>query len=115
TFAVWGAESGPYLMLPVIGPSNPRDAVGLGIEYFVEPVNWFLREHDAGEWVLVRTGVNAVDQRHQVLDTLDALERNSLDYYAQIRAITRQRRLDEIQNKAGSTMAPQPLGEGESE
>jgi phospholipid-binding lipoprotein MlaA len=113
TFAVWGADAGPYLMLPVIGPSNPRDAAGLGIEYFVEPVNWFLREKDAGEWVLVRTGVNAVDQRHQVLDTLDALERTSLDYYAQIRSISRQRRLDEIRNKASSgSPGPQPLGDG---
>jgi phospholipid-binding lipoprotein MlaA len=113
TFAVWGAGSGPYLMLPILGPSNPRDAAGLGIEYFVEPVNWFLRENGASEWVLVRTGANAVDQRHQLLDTLDALERTSLDYYAQIRSISRQRRLDEIQNRAsGSNSAPQPLGDG---
>lgn len=116
TFAVWGAESGPYLMIPVIGPSNPRDAVGLGIEYFVEPVNWFLHEKNAGEWALVRTGANAIDQRHQVLDTLDALERTSLDYYAQIRSISRQRRLDEIRNKAsGGTTAPQPLGDAGGE
>ena len=112
TFAVWGADSGPYLMLPVVGPSNPRDTAGLAVEYFVEPVNWFLREKGASEWVLVRTGANAVDQRHQVLDTLDALERTSLDYYAQIRSISRQRRLDEIQNKASGGTAPQPLGEG---
>jgi phospholipid-binding lipoprotein MlaA len=113
TLAVWGVDSGPYLMLPILGPSNPRDTAGLAVEYFVEPVNWFLREKDAGQYVLVRAGFDAVDQRQQVLDTLDALERTSLDYYAQIRSISRQRRADEVRNKAPrGGGVPQPLGEG---
>ena len=39
TLAVWGAPEGPYLMLPVFGPSNPRDAVGLAGSFFLDPVN----------------------------------------------------------------------------
>ncbi len=110
TLAVWGIGDGPYLMLPVLGPSNPRDAVGTGIDWLIEPVNWVLRENGAGELVWVRTGFDAVDKRHQVLDTLDSIEKSSLDFYAQIRSISRQRRLDEIRNKdPGGGFAPQPL------
>lgn len=110
TLAVWGIGDGPYLMLPVLGPSNPRDAVGTGIDWLIEPVNWVLRENSAGELVWVRTGMDAVDKRQQVLDTLDSIEKSSLDFYAQIRSISRQRRLDEIRNRESSGgLIPQPL------
>jgi phospholipid-binding lipoprotein MlaA len=39
TLAVWGAGEGPYLMLPVFGPSNPRDAVGKGVEMVADPTD----------------------------------------------------------------------------
>ena len=39
TLAVWGVPSGSYLMLPVFGPSNPHDAVGLVVDFFTDPIN----------------------------------------------------------------------------
>jgi phospholipid-binding lipoprotein MlaA len=43
TMAVWGAEDGPYLVLPLFGPSNPRDALGLLAESFADPLDYYLQ------------------------------------------------------------------------
>jgi phospholipid-binding lipoprotein MlaA len=98
TLAVWGVGEGPYLMLPILGPSNPRDAVGLVGEYFADPVVIWTTNTDR-EWILyTRTGVDAVDRRSRNVKTLEELERTSLDFYAAVRSLYRQRRMDEIRN-----------------
>lgn len=98
TLAVWGIGEGPYLMLPFLGPSNPRDAIGLAGEYFADPVVIWTNNTDR-EWILyTRTGVDAVDRRSRNVKTLEELERTSLDFYAAVRSLYRQRRLDEIRN-----------------
>ena len=40
TLAVWGVESGPYLVLPLMGPTTPRDLFGGGIDRALDPLNW---------------------------------------------------------------------------
>lgn len=40
TLGVWGVESGPYLILPFLGPSNPRDILGRGADYAFDPLTW---------------------------------------------------------------------------
>ncbi len=99
TLASWGVNEGPYLVLPVIGPSNPRDAVGLAVDSAADPLNWYLRNVDKDEWIYARLGLTVLDTRMEVGDTLDALERTSLDFYASLRTIYRQRRADEIRNR----------------
>lgn len=108
TFAVWGAGEGVYLVLPIFGPSNPRDALGLVTEWYVDPVNIWLREEDADGWILARGLVTGIDYRSRNLETLDELERTSLDYYAAIRSLYRQRREDEIQNGKSSSNSISP-------
>jgi phospholipid-binding lipoprotein MlaA len=105
TLAVWGVPDGPYLMLPVFGPSNPRDAVGLGAEFFADPVNRMLRGKDLDALVYARGGVNAVDARSRNIETFDKIEATSIDYYATIRSLYRQRRASQIRNEddAGPT------------
>lgn len=98
TFAVWGVGEGFYLVLPIFGPSNPRDAAGLLTESFVDPVNIWLRNEDAEGWIIARSLVTGVDYRSRNLETLDEIKRTSLDYYAAIRSLYRQRRMDEIRN-----------------
>ncbi|MGE5506638.1 MAG: VacJ family lipoprotein [Actinomycetota bacterium] len=96
TMAVWGVGDGPYLMLPFFGPSNPRDAVGTGAEYVADPVGYV----DIATWATAsKTGVGVVDERTQYLDPLDELERGSLDFYAALRSVYRQRRANDIANK----------------
>jgi phospholipid-binding lipoprotein MlaA len=98
TLAVWGIGEGPYLVLPILGPSNPRDAVGLASEWFLDPVNIYARNEDQ-DWVpWVRGGLTGIDARARSIDVLEELERTSLDYYAAIRSLYRQQRNNQILN-----------------
>ena len=93
--AVAGIPEGPYLMLPLLGPSNPRDLFGRVVEWFVDPVSYVVGENVQ----IARTGVTAVDARNRNAKTIDALEQQSIDFYAAIREAYRQRRRDEIRNR----------------
>lgn len=108
TFAIWGIGEGPYIVLPLFGPSNPRDAVGLVVEAVADPVSIGMRRADAewGPWA--RTGVSAVDLRERYLDLLDEVEATSLDYYSAIRSLYRQRRSAEIRNTNNVDTMPVP-------
>jgi phospholipid-binding lipoprotein MlaA len=108
TLGVWGVGEGPYIVLPILGPSNPRDAVGLASEFFLDPVNIYLSNQDLDYLTYVRTGVRGIDARARSLDTLDELERTSLDYYAAIRSLYRQQRNNDIRNNRsdGEPVAP---------
>jgi phospholipid-binding lipoprotein MlaA len=96
TFARWGAPDGPYLVLPLLGPSNPRDGLGTAAAIFLDPVDLYLLHHNFKPAVYAQAGVEALDTRTNYLDTLDSLERTSLDFYSTLRSITRQHRNDEI-------------------
>lgn len=98
TFAVWGIPEGPYLMLPLFGPSSPRDTAGLALEMAFEPVDRLLMAYDLTEWTYGRLGTSVLDQRSAVLDDLDKLERSSIDFYAAIRSLYRQTRAQAIEN-----------------
>lgn len=101
TLGVWTKdyEGGPYLMLPLLGPSNPRDAVGLVVDYFTDPFGYVFQHYNVDYLSYVRMGADAVDSRARTISVLDDLERNSLDYYAAIRSAYRQRREAEIKNE----------------
>jgi phospholipid-binding lipoprotein MlaA len=106
TLAVWGVGEGPYVVLPIFGPSNPRDAVGLASEFFLDPVNIYLDNQDLDYLTYVRGGLTGIDARARSLDTLDQLERTSLDYYAAIRSLYRQHRANEIRNSRSPDDTP---------
>jgi phospholipid-binding lipoprotein MlaA len=94
TLGVWGVPEGPYIVVPVLGPSTPRDLGGQVAEGFGDPWNNLVT---GNPWTLywipfVRGGVNGIDQRSRYIETLADIERTSLDYYATIRSLYRQRR-----------------------
>jgi phospholipid-binding lipoprotein MlaA len=92
TLAVWGVDEGFYLVLPLYGPSNPRDAFGLGAEGYADPLDYYLG-HNRMEWVAMsRLVVSGLSKREAYLDTLDDVKRTSLDYYSAMRSLYRQRR-----------------------
>jgi phospholipid-binding lipoprotein MlaA len=99
TMAVDGVGSGPYLMLPLLGPTNPRDLVGRLVDFAFDPLT-YVGGTDAR---LARTGADTVDSRHRNRKAIEALEEGSLDFYATVRDASRQRRKDEIRNRR-----PQP-------
>jgi phospholipid-binding lipoprotein MlaA len=102
-----------YLVLPVFGPSNPRDAVGMLVDNLLDPVNIIARggeiggSDDAG-FATARGFVAGIDTRSRNLDTLEELRKNSVDFYATIRSVYRQRRENEIRNGAPGANYPGP-------
>ncbi len=107
TLAVWGIENTPYLVLPLIGPSSIRDGIGKGIEFFVDPTAIALENSDL-EWITwTLTAVDIIERRSRHIETLDDIERNSVDFYAAIRSLYRQRRNDLIHN--GKAPEPDPF------
>ena len=92
TLGVWGLPQGPYLVLPVFGPSDVRDAVGTGAELYGDPMSTYLDDHHLRWLDWTRFGVDAVSEREAYLDFLDDIQRTSLDYYATMRSLYRQRR-----------------------
>ena len=108
TLGVWGFPEGPYLVLPILGPSPPRDSVGLVVDYFIDPLTYVFDNNDV-EWLsFVRFGVRAVDSRSRSVEALDEIERTSIDFYATVRSFYRQQRADEIRNGEPSPMVPVP-------
>ena len=106
TLAVWGVGEGFYLMLPILGPSNPRDLAGLATEFYVDPVNIYLRNEDLDHLIYARAGLRGIDARARSIEVLDELERTSLDYYAAIRSLYRQQRDNDIRNSLSEPKAP---------
>ncbi|BBK38951.1 hypothetical protein STAQ_40290 [Allostella sp. ATCC 35155] len=100
TLHIWGTGEGPYLVLPLLGPSNPRDTAGLVADALMDPFMWAASANDMNWITYTRTGLDILDRRAQVIDTLDDIERNSLDFYAQIRTLTKQRRTEELRRAA---------------
>ena len=115
TLAVWGVGEGPYIMLPLFGPSNPRDAIGKFVDTLMDPINWWA-ENDEREWVpITRTVVGGIDTRDQLWDVLDDLEKSSIDFYAAIRSLYRQRRNEDISNGRGAKNNETPNFSGDFE
>jgi len=95
TLAVAGMEPGPYLMLPLLGPTNPRDLAGRVVDFVFDPLT-FVGGTDAR---LGRTAADTVDTRNRDREVIKALEEGSIDFYATVRNASRQRREDEIRNQ----------------
>ena len=99
TLGVYGVGEGLYLVLPLLGPSNPRDAVGkYVVDPFFDPLGLYLSntDRDAESWA--RTGVSALDEYAGLVDELEQIKKTSVDYYAAIRSLYRQKRQTEISN-----------------
>lgn len=96
TLAIWSVGPGPYLMLPILGPTNLRDGVGISVDSLIDPF-----PHLASEvFGLGAATGRAVDSRARHYDQFNELEERSLDFYAAVRSLYRQRRADMIWNGA---------------
>lgn len=104
TLAVWGAGEGPYLVLPFLGPSNARDALGRVVDYFGDPWTYLRYE----KFNYSRRGAEIVDARVRNYDLIRDLEKTSVDYYAAVRSLYRQDRRDAITNGAEAELPAFP-------
>lgn len=100
TLAVWGVESGPYLVLPVIGPTTPRDVLGIGVDQAFDPLTWVEIGNDSDTDLGVRIGLGAfraLNTRVQLEDQINALNAQPEPYIA-MRRIYSSSRQTEILN-----------------
>ena len=100
TLGVYGVPDGPYLMLPLLGPSNARDTVGRVGDFFINPLNSCCITPDERYGIF---GTTAVSERESNIELFDDLRSNSLDLYATLRTVYTQRRAAEIRNGAAPT------------
>jgi phospholipid-binding lipoprotein MlaA len=86
TLHVWGFPEGPYLELPVLGPSNTRDTAGLIVEFAFNPVLNWIKAGD--EWILAAAEVTSlVNDRYNYGSTVDSVLHESEDSYVQSRLL----------------------------
>ena len=89
TLGVWGLEPGPYVVIPFLGPSNVRDAVGiLGVEPFLD-LNFYIDNATVEYSILA---LRLVNLRAQLLPTENLINQAALDRYTFIRDAFLQRR-----------------------
>ncbi|WP_416200221.1 VacJ family lipoprotein [Undibacterium sp. CCC3.4] len=92
TLGVWGVRSGPYLVLPVLGPTTVRDAVATPLDYYGDAWSYYKPVYIRNTGSLVRL----VDKRASVLDAGSLIEEAALDRYVFIRDAYLQRRASQI-------------------
>lgn len=97
----WGVGEGVYLVLPLFGPSNVRDAIGLGVDLYTTAPGPYL-PHSTGTAVTAVRIADGVDLRARNIEALDVIEKTALDFYTQLKSIVRQRRAADLrQVRAG--------------
>ena len=109
TIGVWGARSGCYFVLPILGPTTVRDSVGLIGNVFLDPVYQITHNTEIDNGVVGNgnysehnyyyyRGTGAVDFRSKNIESFDSLEKNSIDLYASVKSIYLQDRKKKIAN-----------------
>lgn len=103
TIGVWAkappTDGGPYLVLPLLGPSNARDAAGLLVDYLIDPFRIAAVQLDVEYLLYAKAGVSAIDSRSRTMQALDDIEKNSVDFYSAVRSAYTQRRASQIREK----------------
>ena len=95
TLGVWGVPSGPYLVLPVFGPSNPRDTGGLVVDSVTLVYPYFLPFYVN----LASTSVSIVNRRSRLLETIREERAAAFDFYVAVRNAYMQRRENQIADR----------------
>lgn len=107
TLAVWGAQEGAYVELPLFGPSTERDAVGQFVDILTNPVSSVLDE-DGDEIAATTSLPSVLNSRYEYADTLDGILYDSADSYEQLRLFYLDSRRFELsgQTSAGNAFDP---------
>ena len=100
TLYAWGFDEGPYLVLPLFGPSNPRDGIGMGVDGVADPWSQVLAYTTYPEQFGVAFG-KGVDRLGGQVDDYRQAKKTSLDFYAFLRSSYRQNRRFELGQAPG--------------
>lgn len=96
TFAVWGVRSGPFVMLPFLGPSTVRDGVGQFLELFLDPVRYGRGVALNPTQSLIENAVEILSDRAALIEQGEQIRRGSADDYATVRSAWLQLRRAEL-------------------
>ena len=99
TLGAWGIEPGPYLILPILGPSSTRDLAGKVGDWLIDPLGLYLIREDYEDFLLATKVTKALDTRVQLDGVIEGTRENSLDPYAIMRTMYLQRRARQIANE----------------
>lgn len=105
TLYAWGIRESAYLVVPVIGPTTFRDGVGMGADVFMDPMRYAFPSSNT--YTIIEGGVGGIDERARNIDTLDALQKQAIDYYASFRSYYLQNRAAVLRH--GAPAPPPPL------
>lgn len=100
TLGVWGVDSGPYMVLPILGPSSPRDGVGRLAGLYVGQVEFVGLIPNVNLRNSVY-GFEVIERREALLDTTDILDKTALDPYSFVRDAYLQRRAAQVKGDNG--------------
>jgi phospholipid-binding lipoprotein MlaA len=95
TLATYGVSESPYLLVPVIGPSNPRDLSGKVVDFLLNPLRWVTLPGGFAT-TIGHAGLRELDKRSVDAGELDLLARTAPDAYATERTRARERRSSEL-------------------
>jgi phospholipid-binding lipoprotein MlaA len=96
TLAEWGVPPGPYLYLPVFGPSGARDVTSIPVQFFLTPVEVAPESEALNIFSYSETALRLVNTRAQYLQPIDQIEATALDPYATFRSLYRQSQDSEL-------------------
>lgn len=100
TLHVWGVGEGPYMELPLAGPSTARDTVGMVVDLAMDPVRLALPKKEANAATILKL-FSRLGDRDRFSDTVDSLLYESADSYAQARLLYLQNRRFQLGQDAG--------------
>ena len=99
TLAVWGIDEGFYIILPLLGPSNPRDGIGrLFVDPFFDPLGYYLHDRKLDTVAYSLTALKGLVTYAGIVNEIDQMRETSIDFYGALRSLYRQRREAEIKN-----------------
>jgi phospholipid-binding lipoprotein MlaA len=97
TLGVWGVESGPYLVLPFLGASSPRDLVGVGADMALNPLNQ--AEFDGDDETRIGVAIlGGLSARERNLDVVEDTRDTQLDPYTTLRRFHVRNRAAQVGN-----------------
>jgi phospholipid-binding lipoprotein MlaA len=97
TLGVWGVPAGPYLVMPFLGSTNPRDLVGTGVTIVLNPLNYANFDGDDGVRVGSRV-LGAFSGRESAIETIENIRATQVDPYVTVRRFYVRNRAAEIGN-----------------
>ena len=88
TLGVWGVSSGPYLVIPLLGPTNLRDGIGMGVDTAIDPMTWIeFDDPDLDDQIALTRGILGGLEARAALDAeLETLRAQPEPYVALRRA-----------------------------